>query len=138
MIAYMYRRVNNHDPEFDHIRERTPEQQLWAEALMQAMLCAARFVEGRFYVVYSETSSLYDAYNVRREVRWLASNDDHVGSFIWVCGVLGYDPQYIRNIPIIKQAIRERYNKWRCSANTRERCYTRNKLRMGATARPAA
>lgn len=35
-----------------------------------------------------------NTYNARY---WLDSNDHHVGSFVWLCHIFGYDPDYIRS-----------------------------------------
>ncbi|MBF0461871.1 MAG: hypothetical protein HQL87_10785 [Magnetococcales bacterium] len=62
------------------VHDASPEARLWAEVLHRAIL------------------DLDDATERPSVLAWLRSREDSPGSFRFVCDVLGYEPEHIRQL----------------------------------------
>ena len=65
-----------------------PERRLWVRCLEDAIEC----VTGRAIAC----GRIERQRIVRQEMRWFASKRIEPGSYLWVCGMLNYDPGTIR------------------------------------------
>jgi hypothetical protein len=81
---------------FDYLQARAPRE-LWAAVLKQAI------EDARHGPSQSECMHLafYEMEQFRRDVRaaaedWIADDVNEPRRFLWVCDVLGLDPEYVR------------------------------------------
>lgn len=71
-------------------REREPERRLWLAT-----------VEDAVRIIQTHTGSDLEEVDARqREIEWVQSDEVAVGSFCWICEVLGMEPDYIRKLAL--------------------------------------
>lgn len=71
-------------------RDREPERRLWLATLEDAVR-----------IIQTHTGSDPEEVDARqREIEWVQSDEISVGSFCWICEVLGMEPDYIRKLAL--------------------------------------
>lgn len=63
------------------------ERQLWCSVLLQALIDVTGTGAGKEY---------RPDMDMPRARSWIWSDFDDVGSFVWICDLLGFRPEYVR------------------------------------------
>ncbi len=73
---------------------QTPERRLWAVCLLDGV---REGLHQRHLRLKVETKSPVPVESMHWPERWLMDTTwSHVGSFVWICEQLGYDPDHMR------------------------------------------
>jgi hypothetical protein len=70
-------------PEQNHINQSSPERDLWASVLDQAV------------------NDLNDTIERPRAIAWFWSDNDYEGSFQWICMILDLEPVKVRQVVVV-------------------------------------
>lgn len=84
---------------FERSAPQTPERRLWVVCLLDGVREALTL---RFKRLQDTSKRVLPVESLHWPERWLMDPTwRHVGSFVWICEVLGYDPDNLRSKVIL-------------------------------------